>query len=825
MEKKNLHLVCNAHLDPVWLWNLEEGISAALSTFHTAADFCENYDGFVFNHNEVLLYQWIEEYDPMLFKRIQKLVEAGKWHIMGGWFLQPDCNMPSGESFIRQIRTGRKYFQEKFGMTPETAINFDPFGHSRGLVQILKKSGYHSYLFCRPSEGDCPLGADDFIWEGFDGSQIMGHRGEGGYGTLLGEAGEKVKNVIKNLEKEPEKTEGLVLWGVGNHGGGPSRKDMADLTEIMNQEKEWHITHSTPEKYFESLDKSKLKVVSRDLNPWAVGCYTSIIRIKQKHRHLEGNLGLAEKMAAQASLQGLMEYPTEEVTQAEYSLMLSEFHDILPGSCIRSVEEQAIGFLDHGTEIADRIKRRACFALLSGQPKAGEGEYPILAYNPHPWPLKGVFTCEFQLKNQNWNDIYAMPVLYKDGERLVYQVEKEECNLNLDWRKKVVFETVLPPSSMTRISCFIEWVEKENKEHELSGDSFEFVGERLKASISRKTGCLTSLMVDGKEYLDGLAGRLKVLKTDKDPWGMNRKSYEETLGYFELLTPGEGSAFTGNPRTLDSVRIVEDGPVRTVVEALFGYGRSRAAVRYVLPKSGTAVEMEYTVEWLEKGAFLKMEIPTVLKEGKVLGETAYGVQEHAMDGLEKVSQRWNGIFDFEKDMAVTVINDGTYGISFKDGRMENSMVHSAVYAAHPIGDRQLIRDDRYLNYIDQGERSFRYVLEAGSAKELRETITKNALVFQEAPMIFNAFPSGEGKMTASIIELSDPAVILGSMRKSGDGRGWVVRFFETTGQERSVDVKVEGFDGARTLSFGAYEIKTFRFCAEEGIWEECSILL
>lgn len=170
---------------------MEEGISAALSTFHTAADFCENYDGFVFNHNEALLYQWIEEYDLPLFERIQKLVKAGKWHIMGGWYLQPDCNMPSGESFVRQIRSGQEYFREKFGVTPKTAINFDPFGHSRGLVQILKKAGYHSYLFGRPSEGDCPLGGDDIIWEGFDGSQILGHRTREGYNSLMGRSREK----------------------------------------------------------------------------------------------------------------------------------------------------------------------------------------------------------------------------------------------------------------------------------------------------------------------------------------------------------------------------------------------------------------------------------------------------------------------------------------------------------------------------------------------------------------------------------------------------------------------------------------------------------
>ena len=167
--KRTVHLLCNAHIDPVWLWEWEEGAATAISTFRTAADLCEAFPGFVFNHNEVILYRWVEEYEPELFTRIQRLVKEGKWHIMGGWYLQPDCNMPSGESFVRQILLGRRYFAEKFGARPTTAINFDPFGHTRGLVQIMAKSGYDSYLFCRPGAEDCKLEADEFIWEGYDG--------------------------------------------------------------------------------------------------------------------------------------------------------------------------------------------------------------------------------------------------------------------------------------------------------------------------------------------------------------------------------------------------------------------------------------------------------------------------------------------------------------------------------------------------------------------------------------------------------------------------------------------------------------------------------
>ena len=127
-SKKEIYLMCNAHLDPVWLWRREEGMAEALSTFRVAADFCEKYDGFIFNHNESLLYEWVEENEPELFERIRKLVKAGKWRIMGGWYLQPDCNLPSGESILRQMRQGRAYFLEKFGVAPTVAVNFDPFG-------------------------------------------------------------------------------------------------------------------------------------------------------------------------------------------------------------------------------------------------------------------------------------------------------------------------------------------------------------------------------------------------------------------------------------------------------------------------------------------------------------------------------------------------------------------------------------------------------------------------------------------------------------------------------------------------------------------------
>lgn len=206
---KQLYLLCNAHLDPVWQWQREEGMAEAISTFRVAAKFCEEYDGFIFNHNESLLYEWVEEHEPALFERIKKLVQEGKWHIMGGWYIQPDCVMPSGESFVRQIEIGNKYFMEKFGVSSATAVNVDPFGHTRGLVQILKKCGYNSYLFMRPYNF---VPEHDFIWKGYDGSEVIGHDFLGGYNTLKGKAVDKIDDIA---QKADENAKVLVLWGIG----------------------------------------------------------------------------------------------------------------------------------------------------------------------------------------------------------------------------------------------------------------------------------------------------------------------------------------------------------------------------------------------------------------------------------------------------------------------------------------------------------------------------------------------------------------------------------------------------------------------------------
>ncbi|MCQ6561380.1 glycoside hydrolase family 38 N-terminal domain-containing protein [Paenibacillus mendelii] len=821
---KKLHLLSNAHLDPVWQWQWEEGAAAAVSTFRSAADLCEQFDGYVFNHNEVILYQWIEEYEPELFARIQRLVREGKWHIMGGWYLQPDCNMPSGESIVRQILAGRTYFHDKFGdyAKPTTAINFDPFGHSQGLVQIMNLAGFDSYIFMRPDEMELP--AQDFIWKGFNGSSVMAHKVWGGYLSQLGKSAEKIENWMKDHSEAPI---GLVLWGVGNHGGGPSRLDLRLIAELKEKTESFEIVHSTPEAYFAELAQAKeLPVVERDLNPRFVGCYTSQIRIKQKHRKLENDLFMTEKMLSQAALQELLVYPYEDLQAAQQDLLTSQFHDILPGSSVQSVEDTSLRGLDHGLEILSRLKARAFFALASGQAVAGPGEYPILAYNPHPFPVRGIWECEFMLEDQNWKEEFTMPVVFKDGVRIPSQPEKEESNLNLDWRKKVVFEAELPPMSMSRFDCKAELLPKKPVPAlTTSGDKLIFRTDRLSVVINTMTGLIDEYAVDGRHALKPGACLPIVVNDNGDSWRMDVNGFRDVMGQFQLMPAGEGTDFSGvDTRLLPSVRVIEDGDVYTVVEAVFFYRDSKLVQTYRLPKSGMEIEVNVRVFWNEKDKMLKWSIPTTLGEGATYrGQTMYGVADLPSNGDEAVAHKWvaatNGI------SAITVVNDGVYGSDFDAGEIRMTLLRSSAYCAHPIMDRPLVVQDRFLPRMDQGERQFTFWLNAGgSAAERLEAVDREALSHGEKPFVLSFFPSGKGKLPAAPFTLEDDVVQLTAFKREERGEGYILRLFEPTGKARETAIVLG--DGKRRfpVSLAGFEIKTFRLDPADGSLSEVSLL-
>ncbi len=799
MADKTLVLVCNSHIDPVWLWPWEEGLAVTLSTFRAAADLCEEFDGFVFCHNEALLYEWVEQYEPALFARIQRLVRDGRWHVMGGWYLQPDCNLPSGESLVRQVLVGKRYFMEKFGVEPRVAVNFNPFGHTRGLPQILKKSGYDGYLFCRPDRVWLDLPSDDFVWVGYDGSTVLAHRASEHYNSEMGKARAKVE---RWLVAHPERSRGLLLWGVGNHGGGPSRQDLRALADQkLGSERFFaepaerplrpQFRHGTPEDYFVLMrEDAGLPRWEHDLNPWAVGCYTSMATVKRAHARLERSLFVAESMLANAAAQGLLPYPLADLRAALADLLYCQFHDVLPGEGIRTVEQQALDRLGHGQEIVGRLRAKAFFAYLRGQPIAADGEFPLFVHNHHPFPVSRVVSCEFQPPEPNFNpEVFWQPRLTdSQGRDVPLQLEKESCNIQNDHRKRVVFRASLPPSSTSRFSCRLEPLPRNGDTSRFpeNGDSSHFPMSHFPmdrfasrngkchhfhVSVSASTGLLTRFAVGGFDYLAGPAFRPLLVKDTADPWGMKTRAFREVVGEFTLMSPARAAAFAGvSAAELAPVRVIEDGPVRTTVEALLECGRSAIAIRYTRPAVGTGIEVELRVAWFERDTMLKLAVPTTLDNGEVRAQTAYGNEIVRARGEETVGHRWLALLSPDGGRALTLVNDTTYGFDVAGGEIRLSLLRAPAYAGHPVDDvTPIVRQDRFEPREDQGEHAFRFWLDAGPAGERLAAIDREAAIHTEGLMALCAFPSGEGTPPLPGVLLDDEVVRLSALKNQ---RGW-----------------------------------------------------
>jgi len=804
-----VHFVCNAHIDPAWQWVWQDGAAEAISTFRTAADLCEEFDGFIFNHNESMLYEWVEEFEPALFARIQKLVKQGKWHVIGGWYVQPDCNMPSGESLVRQALVGKSYFRRKFGVDVKIAANFDSFGHSRGLPQILRKSGYDYYVVLRPEkprhheELTSPL----FRWIGFDGSELIVRRVGGGYATRV--------NLMKPLmeiwlREHPNPGTELMLWGVGDHGGGASRRDLLDMQELIDKTKDVQLVHSSLEGYFREMEsvRGSLPVFRHDLNPTSIGCYTTMIRVKQKHRRLENEIYSLEKMATAAAVQGLIEYPKASIDAALKSLLFAQFHDMLPGSGIQDVEEDTLQLLDHGLELAAREKLKVFFALARGQQPAAVDNPPIMVYNPHPFAVRGLVECEFHLHDFNWTGTFFDAPVFRNGRMLPYQVEQERAAATLDWAKQVVFHADLKPGMNRFDTRLNELKKKPPVSLKPRNGRIRFKTAELEIIVNERTGLVDRWRVGGKDVTAPGAFQPIVLEDTPNPWGDGERYRGKLAGRFRLMPVKEGTAFSALPETVPSVRVIEDGPARTIIEAVFGWRRSAICQRYKLPKLGTEFEVETRVVWNEPYHVLKLSVPQAKPASGFLGQTAYGVQELPMDGAEAVSQKWQAVIAGDSEMAATCIDNGIYGSDLCKDTLRLTLLRSPSYSNSA---RTTVIKDRHNPVIDIGERTYRFWFNAGPVSERLAAIDREALAKNEMPYALSFFPPGGGKEPKPLAVLSDNAIQLAAAKPAEDASGdLILRLFNPTDRLRRTTLTLPHLRLKKRLLLKRYEILTLR---------------
>ena len=800
MNTPVLHLICNAHLDPVWQWRWEEGCAEALATFTTAVELLREHPALVFNHNEAVLYRWVREHAPDLFREIQRLAGAGRWCLSGGWFLQPDVNLPDTESLIRGMAEGRRFFQEHFRTQPRAAYNFDSFGHSAGLPQLLRRAGYEFYIHLRPQDAELKLPSDLYRWRGLDGSEV------GALRITVGLYHTERDNLRQRLEEGTALALRLdrdvpVFWGIGNHGGGPTREDLRTIDEYARQEPRVVIRHSSTEQLYDALKPwlAGAPVVGGELQRVFTGCYTSLARLKRQAQASLAGLVQTEALRTAAWWRWSLPFPAGPLDEAWRQHLFNDFHDILPGSCVQPAEQDA---LNGYAEVENTARRLRLAAATAGSQKPSRRLHlPVTVLHANPSCPAVPIEVEAMLDlRPKWSGRWHLRLFRLDGAELTCQEEQPEALLPFNgWRRKVCFFAALPQVGAAHYELRI------SEGTRPSGACTPAV----KHHLDPQTGLVVSLKPgNGRECLQGPLLQPLMVNDDGDSWGTNRWSYRDLRGPFESV-PG-------------SVRLIEQGPVRNITEAAFAFGGSRLISHTIAYADWPVLEFRFRVHWNEERRRLKLAVPTRLVGAGVRCEVPGGAIARPADAQEHVHRRWlilTGDLDGRRT-SLAVVHIGLHGYDFADGEVRLSALRSAAYC-HEQGFR--IEAGPARKFMDQGVHELRCLVTVGEPDEVQRCVVGLADWLSAPPAVYAHLPIGSGaKAVSEFLRLTPHHLRLLACKPSWDGAGLVLRIQEMSGAMTPGEVAIA--DGPATrLTFQPWEVKTLRL-DRGGAWREVQMI-
>jgi alpha-mannosidase len=804
MVKPRVHLICNAHLDPVWQWRWEEGCAEALATFRNAARLLDAYPDFIFNHNESLLYRWCERYDPVLFAHIQTLVREGRWFISGGWDLQPDANMPGLESFFRHIIEGRRYFLDRFGVTPRVAYNFDAFGHHGGLPQILRLCGYEMYIHLRPQAGEMELPSDLYRWRGVDGSEIPALR------IAVGLYHTERDNIEKRLQEGVElalrlKRDVPVFWGLGNHGGGATRADLEKIKAFQEEEKRVRIQHSTPDRLLEALEEAAARapVKEGDLQPVFTGCYTSLSRLKRRAQQSLAALIQAEALCTAAWWSKGASYPVKDLQGAWQDHLFNDFHDILPGTCTESAEQDALDLYGKAFETIRRLRLKAALAFNQGSMESPPLPLTVINMNPSltRMPVEVEFMSDYRPPKKR-----IRHRLFSQREKTEIPCQEEQPDALLpfnEWRRKICFLADLPALGATHFQ--IEASEEKTENHADKRPA-------LDCEIDPSSGLVRQINVpDNGPCLSGPLLQPFVVVDEGDAWGTGCMSYREGKAYF---IPQK-----------ESVRIIQNGPIRTIIESVHKYkARSHIVSHVITYGAWPFIEVRLRIQWNETLHRLKLAVPTIFKEGAVVCEIPGGQIERPQDGREHVHGRW---FMMQGDiqgkaLGLAVVHNGQHGFDAVSGEIGLSVLRSPAYCH----ERRFNLAGQERAYMDQGVHAARYYVTAGDPGLLRKELSNMADLLDAPPLAYAHLPFGsfEKNNIKQRKEIGIPTLLRSGVRmtackRSFEGDALILRLHEISGERAKVRITLKPNLQHADILLKSFEIKTLRF-EKDGAWCE-----
>lgn len=750
---KKYYMIGNTHFDPVWLWRWDEAMASIRATFRSALDRMREDSDFTYSFCTPPVFEWIREVDPALFEEIRARVEEGRWELAEGWWVQSDCYGAAGESYIRQGLYGQRYLLSNFGKRAATVFNIDSFGHSPALPQILRKSGIENYCFIRPERKHVSLPAAHFTWVGIDGSSVNAYRTEGAY----------EKDIGRSLSLHETEEDALIVFGVTDHGGAPTRRAIREIRERKD------ALFSTVERYFS--EHSPTVRYAGELLTGDFGPYANYARIKQRNRRAEYALLLAERASLLARRDS-----HARLTSAWHDVLFNQFHDILGGASIKDAYLDAEDQLGRATASANEILHYSLQSITRRICTPGTNSdtaWNLVIWNLHGSPVSDYVEAEVQWVHEF--DWYDGGILLADaeGKRYPAQVIREKSVIPR-FRSRFIFKAELPPMGYTSLRVVQTG---ERVERETLSDPRHVTTDRYRFDFS-EDGILSSVTerASGKR-LGGRMLRPEVLSDEGDTWAFNIDAYGASRGGFAL----------------EALSCVEHGELLTVIKGVYRRKESLLEIYYRFYKDSPYFDVRYRVRWEGEHAALKLCFD--VESYRHVAAVPAGEIERRETRADVPLGAWVSTTDF------TVVSGGAYAYSMTDGRLGVTLLRSPIWGDLRIGELDASAD---YDFIDRGtvEGELR-ILFAGDAWDASDALNAPPVVIDESNH------AGDLPPTHSYLTLAGEGVHLMALKAAEDGEGAILRLMETRGSITDATVMLAGQSHRLTLS--PLEIRTLRF--------------
>ena len=686
MQETTIHMIGSAHIDPVWYWSRQAGMIEVLSTCRTALEMLQNYDEFIFSLGDVWVYEILEKYCPQDLEIINKYIANSRWHIPGGWYVQPDCNLISESSFKKHIDLGKSFFRRTFSVEVNVGFNVDSFGHSASIPDILVEAGYDSYVMMRPMQHEMALPEPLFIWEGNGGGEVMTWRIPRSYNAESPEV--LNQNILSALEvAKIDVPHVMCFYGIGNHGGGPTRELIEWILENQEFSKDVKLKFSSPRQFFDAVKpwKTLLPRVSGELQMHAIGCYSVVGEIKKKLQDAE--LAIEEAQTAYNALgeQKNINSINHCFEKNWKRILFNQFHDILGGTsiqeaCLDTVNELS-GVIVEGEDITSTL----CIQNLMDSEehplqrlkvfRFGNYDYNSLVYH-EPW-----------LHPRGFEQSFKGTLLDELGSSIDYQLVQQSAVKGS--ARALIFETSIKSGQPKEFYLDHEHEPKEVKT-DISCKNKEISNSILTSKIGTE-GNFFNLNLLISEVLNYDWIQLHVLADESDTWSHGKK-------YFD--TPPEGVF------KIKKIVMEEIGPLRSIVRLDTQYGCSRSSVRLVFYREKPYVDLLVDLYNFEQFKLIKLIIPAPNTQFRY-DRIARGYLERPQNQLEFPFMKWSWIPHSKQNKftnGMGIISPHCFSCSGNDGFFNLTLLRSPTFAWH---DPAKIEDPNRFYNTDQGLSSYR----------------------------------------------------------------------------------------------------------------------